>query len=141
MLTDNIQLFILIILTGLSVIMIIVGKWRNEDNLRDWGTVIFFINLIIGWVLIGTQNVIKTEEYSLNKSEISVTKTNTSVIVETPINMLIYNKKINFDNIDNDTKFIVELEYNMYNSAIRKNVYYIDKTTLHKEYPYESVKQ
>lgn len=125
---------ILLSITILSILMMILGRYKYYNSgMGSIGVFILIVNSLFGWMLIGSNVSCDVREYNLKKSDVYITNTNSNVIVETPLGVLLYNKKINFDNIDDNTIFILSESYNLYNSVIGRSVYYMDKTTLNKE--------
>tara|TARA_R110000772_G_scaffold2410_2_gene8379 strand:- start:126 stop:542 length:417 start_codon:yes stop_codon:yes gene_type:complete len=133
MITDNATFIILLILTSIALVILLYGVLTKSENHNISGIFCLVIIGLMGWGLVGTTITVETREYTFSPDELTINRTDSNVIIESPVGLLVYNKKIDFDNINDKTKFVLSTEYNIYNSYNGKRVYYINPKTLNKE--------
>lgn len=122
-------MLLLIILTVLSIILIGLGIYFNANERGDKyifsGVISLLFVILIGWLLIGSE---KSFDY---KSEIITFKletTNFSLVMfdSDRDSYYVFDRKEDFSNITDTTKFYLERGYNLYGNATDYfKVYYI----------------
>ena len=124
----SILLLVIIVLTIITLFWVI-RSLVIDDYDQIIGSIIVLIIVIglIGWGVIGSLVDIGTESHFYDKSDVSVEKTDNIILVNTPSGVFIYNRKSDFDNINDSTQFSNEVDFNMYGKSINQHsVYYYD---------------
>ena len=119
----------------ISIIIFIIGIAKDIDEFIIIGVIFFFGNILLGWGLINSYNISKSEYKPADINNIEIIHTDHHVFVEYTSDDLRLTKTISFKKSrerikDCEVEWFIKLDYNEYGELLSKNLSYksIDKS-------------
>lgn len=125
----SILMLLLITATFISVIWVIRSFIIYDEDLITVSIVVTILIGVFGWGLIGAFVPVRSENYFLDMNDVSVEKTNSIILVNSPFGVFVYDRKVDFDNINDSTQFSRKTNFNMYGVSVNHHmIYYYTKS-------------
>lgn len=107
----NWLLILILSLITISIVILLIGIFKNDENITFFGGIAIFLIGLIGLLFVG---VTVNMEKRISKVDGVFSKNTKAIIIDDNNKLYYFDKKIDFDNITDTTTFYLKLGYNMY---------------------------